>query len=162
MEEPMEKEQIIDFTRRVSQSNRSGLTLVTYDIFFAYLSDAKDACAKEDWTEYKTAIHQAQKAVQELINTLNFSYDLAKELYQIYVFCRDQLSVALYKRSLTELEQAESLMKKLRVSFEKVAEEDTSEILMKNTQQVYAGYTYGRNDIVENCQGEDKKRGFLV
>ena len=72
------------------------------------------------------------------------------------------MSVALYKRSLTELEQAESLMKKLRVSFEKVAEEDTSEILMKNTQQVYAGYTYGRTDVVENFQNEDKKRGFLV
>ncbi len=158
----MEKEQILDFTRRVTQSNRSGLTLVTYDIFFAYLADAKDAHKKEDWDAFKQSIRQAQKAVQELIDTLNFSYDLAKELYRIYVFAKDQLAIAMYKRSLTEIEQAESVMTKLRDSFSKVAAEDESEPLMRNTQQVYAGYTYGRNDIVENFENDDKKRGFLV
>ena len=158
----MDKEQIVDFTRRVSQSNRSGLTLVTYDIFFAYLTDARNAHEKKDWDVYKQSIRQAQKAVQELIDTLNFSYDLAKELYQIYVFSRDQLAIAMYKRSLAEIDQAESVMKKLRESFATVAENDLSEPLMKNTQQVYAGYTYGRTDVVENFQNEDKKRGFLV
>ena len=53
-------------------------------------------------------------------------------------------------------------MRKLYVSFEKVAENDTSAPIMKNTQQVYAGYTYGRDDVVENCQELNKSRGFLV
>ena len=39
----MEKEQILDFTRRISQSNRSGLTVINYEIIFAYLDDAKKA-----------------------------------------------------------------------------------------------------------------------
>ena len=29
----MKKEQIVDFTRRISQANRSGLVVVMYDIF---------------------------------------------------------------------------------------------------------------------------------
>jgi hypothetical protein len=30
----VEKEQILDFTRRISQSNRSGLTVINYEIIF--------------------------------------------------------------------------------------------------------------------------------
>ena len=37
----MKKEQIVDFTRRISQANRSGLVVVMYDIFFTYLDDAR-------------------------------------------------------------------------------------------------------------------------
>ena len=39
----MEKEQILDFTRRISQSNRSGLSVINFEIIFAYLDDAKKA-----------------------------------------------------------------------------------------------------------------------
>lgn len=158
----MEKEQVIDFTRRISQSNASGLVVVTYDIMFSNLEDAKAAHAKEEWESYKQALRQAQRAIQELIDSLNFSYDMAKELYPIYVYCRDKLAEAMYKRSLSELEDTARLMRKLYVSFEKVAENDTSAPIMKNTQQVYAGYTYGRDDVVENCQELNKSRGFLV
>lgn len=37
----MKKEQIMDFTRRISQSNRGGLVIVIYDIFFAYMKIQK-------------------------------------------------------------------------------------------------------------------------
>lgn len=158
----MEKEQISDYTRRISQSNASGLVIVTYDIMFANLKDAKAAYEKEDWERYKQSVRQAQRAINALAESLNFSYDMAKNLYQIYVYCRDRLAEAMYKRSISEVEESETLMRKLYVSFEKVAENDTAAPIMKNTQQVYAGYTYGRDDVVENCQELDKSRGFLV
>lgn len=158
----MEKEQIIDYTRRISQCNASGLVVVTYDIMFSHLEDAKAAFEKEDWDNFKRSVRMAQRAMGELIDSLNFSYGMAKELYQIYVYCRDKLAEAMYKRSLAELEEASNLMRMLYKSFKKVAEGDTTAPLMKNTQQVYAGYTYGRNDVVENCQECNKSRGFLV
>ena len=40
--------------------------------------------------------------------------------------------------------------------------EDPSAPLMRNTQQIYAGYTYGKNDLVETYQDFDTSRGFLV
>ena len=83
----MEKEQIMDFTRRISQSNRSGLTVITYEIIFAYLTDAKKAYTEKNWEEYKNALRRAQNAIAELMQTLNFSYEISKNLYQIYVFC---------------------------------------------------------------------------
>lgn len=158
----MKKEQIGDFTRRISQCNRGGLVVVTYDIFFAYLDDAKEAYEAEAWDDYKDALRGGERAVSELISTLNFSYDLAKNLYSIYVFCRDSLARSMYKRDLTDVEQARRLMEKLYDGFVHAAGQDKSEPLMKNTQQVYAGYTYGRDDLVETCQDSDISRGFLV
>ena len=92
----------------------------------------------------------------------DFSYELAGELYRIYVFCRETLAKAMYKRDLKEVELAESLMKKLYTAFAEVMKEDTSAPLMRNTQQVYAGYTYGKKDLVETYQDLDTSRGFLV
>ena len=43
----MEKEPNLDLTRRISQSNRSGLTVINYEIIFAYLDDAKKAYQEE-------------------------------------------------------------------------------------------------------------------
>ena len=80
----MKKEQIVDFTRRISQANRSGLVVVMYDIFFTYLDDARAAYDAADWDAYKEALRRAQRAIDELISALNFSYDMAKNLYSIY------------------------------------------------------------------------------
>ena len=143
----MKKEQIMDFTRRISQSNRGGLVIVIYDIFFAYMEDTKEAHDNGEWENYKTALRNASKTISELISSLDFSYELAGELYRIYVFCRETLAKAMYKRDLKEVELAENLMKKLYTAFAEVMKEDTSAPLMRNTQQIYAGYTYGKNDL---------------
>lgn len=148
----MEKEQILDFTRRISQSNRSGLTVINYEIIFAYLDDAKKAYREEKWKEFKVALRKAQNSIGELMQTLDFSYDISRNLYRIYVFCKDSLAAAMYKRSLTEIENAEKMLRKLYQSFCKVAETDSSAPMMKNTQQVYAGYTYGKGDLVKTAR----------
>lgn len=158
----MKKEQIGDFTRRISQCNKGGLIVVMYDIFFAYVKDAEEALAAEDWEAYKAALRGAQNTLDELLGALDFSYELAGNLYSIYVFCRNLLAKAMYKRSEEEISQAVRLMKKLYEAFSQAAKEDTSAPLMQNTQQVYAGYTYGRDELVETCGNTDARRGFFV
>ena len=123
---------------------------------------AKKAYQEEKWEEFKVALRKAQNSIGELMQTLDFSYDISRNLYRIYVFCKDSLAAAMYKRSLTEIENAEKMLRKLYQSFCKVAETDSSAPMMKNTQQVYAGYTYGKGDLVENCQELDKSRGFFA
>lgn len=135
--------------------------MINYEIIFAYLDDAKKAYQEEKWEEFKVALRKAQNSIGELMQTLNFSYEISKNLYQIYVFCKDSLAAAMYKRSLTEIENAEKMLRKLYQSFCKVAETDSSAPMMKNTQQVYAGYTYGKGDLVENCQELDKSEASL-
>ena len=148
-EDFLRKEKISEFTRRVSQCNRSGLVVVVYDIFFAYLEEAESACAGEDWESYKSALRGGERAINELIGALDFSQDMAKDLYRIYVYCKEAIATAIYKRQYD--------------SFVEVAKSDHSQPLMQNAEQVFAGYTYGRNDVTETYQDiNNQKRGFLA
>ena len=157
----MQKEQIQEFTSKITLSNRTGLTVVTYEILFAYLADAKSALKEERFEDYKQAIRQAQKCISELMVTLNFSYELAAELYRVYAYGKELLAKALYKRSEAEIDECERLMKMLHASFVEVAKTDESAPLMKNTEQVYAGYTYGRSDV-NSSSDANPSRGFFV
>ncbi|MCI5919307.1 MAG: flagellar protein FliS [Roseburia sp.] len=158
----MKKELISDFTRRISQCNKGGLIVIMYDIVFAYLDEAKQSYEKKDHEAFKEAVRNADRSILELIHSLDFSYEIAKELYPLYVYCREELSKTLYKNRLDELNHAEKILRSLSDSFVKAAEQDTSGPLMSNTQQVYAGYTYGRDNLTENCQEFDTSRGFLA
>ena len=157
----MQKEQIQEFTSKITLSNRTGLTVVTYEILFAYLADAKSALKEERFEDYKQVIRQAQKCISELMVTLDFSYGLAAELYRIYAYAKELLAKAMYKRSEAEIDECENLMRMLYTSFVEVAKTDDSAPLMKNTEQVYAGYTYGRSDV-NSSSDANPSRGFFV
>jgi len=157
----MQKEQIQEFTSKITLSNRTGLTVVTYEILFAYLVDVKCALKEERWDDYKQSIRKAQKCITELMETLNFTYDLSIELHRIYSYGKELLAKAMYKRSDAEIAECEILLKMLYESFVKVAETDKSPVLMQNTEQVYAGYTYGRSDV-NSSLAANPSRGFFV
>ena len=157
----MQKEQIQEFTSKITLSNRTGLTVVTYEILFAYLADAKSALKEERFDDYKQVIRQAQKCISELMVTLNFSYELAVELYRVYSYGKELLAKAMYKRSDAEIDECENLMRMLYTSFVEVAKTDDSAPLMRNTEQVYAGYTYGRSDV-NSSSDANPSRGFFV
>lgn len=157
----MDNELKQDFTRRLSQCNQGGMIVIIYDIFFAYTEDAKRAWKGSEREEYKKAIRNAQRALDELIQALDLSYELARTLRPLYVYCKEALARTLYENRLDALEEAESIMKRLYESFVKVAELDTSQPIMSNTQQVYAGMTYGKTSLNENLIN-DNHRGFFV
>lgn len=147
-----------DFTRRLSQCNQGEMIVIIYDIFFAYVEDIKGA---KDAIEYKQGIRKAQETLDELINSLDFKYDLAKTLYPLYQYCKESLAKALYENRLDRVNEVEQIMRRLYDSFKKVAAKDTSQPIMTNTQQVYAGMTYGKFELNENYSN-DTHRGFLV
>ena len=60
------------------------------------------------------------------------------------------------------LEEADKVMRRLYHSFAEAAKQDTSAPIMSNTQQIYAGMTYGRNQLNENDMDYDRQRGFFV
>ena len=157
----MQKEQIQEFTSKITLSNRTGLTVVTYEILFAYLADAKSALKEERWEDYKPSIRKALKCITELMETLNFTYDLSMDLHRIYGYGKELLAKAMYKRSEAEIVECETLLRMLYKSFVKVAETDKSPILMQNTEQVYAGSTYGRKDVNSSLD-INPSRGFFV
>ncbi len=157
----MDKELKQELTRRISQANKGELILVMYDIYFAYSDDAKKALEEIDRDAFKAGIHHAQESLDELIKSLDFAYDISNQLFNLYSYCKKQLSKALYEAKSEKIKESDGIMKKLRDSFEVVAASDDSEPLMANTQKVYAGFTYGRTQLTENCM-DGTHRGFFA
>lgn len=150
-----------DFTRRLSQCNKGELIVIMYDIVFAYMDEAVEAYEKNDYEAYKTAVKNAQKSIDALKQSLNHKYELSKELHKLYVFANNALAKAIYQNRLDGLREAESILKRLYSSFCETAKTDTSGPLMRNTQQVYAGMTYGRGTLNENFI-DNNHRGFFA
>lgn len=150
-----------DFTRRLSQCNASGMIVIIYDIFFAYLDDAKKGLEQNNRDDFKAGIRGAQNTLDELTGALDFKYEISTSLYSLYHYCKEILSKAMYEYKADRVLEAEKIMRKLYASFSEVAKQDTSEPIMSNTQQVYAGMTYGKYDLNENF-ADNNNRGFLV
>ena len=150
-----------EFTRRLTQCNNGEMIVIMYDIVFAYMEEAKAAYEKNSYEDYKAAVKKSQCGIDTLIGALNYKYDIAKDLHKVYVYAKNCLAKAIYQNRLDGLEEAEKILKRLYTSFCEVAKTDTSGPLMRNTQQVYAGMTYGRTNLNENYF-EDSHRGFFV
>lgn len=150
-----------EFTRRLSQCNNGEMIVIMYDIVFAYMEEAKDAHAADCYEEYKAAVKKAQGAIDTLIHALDFKYEIARNLHPLYVYSKNCLAKAIYQNRTDGITEAEKILKRLYASFCEAAKSDTSGPLMRNTQQVYAGMTYGRTTLNENCI-DDNHRGFFV
>ncbi len=151
-----------EFTRRITQSNRGGLVVILYDMADTYLNDAKDSHAKGEYEAFKDNVHHADRVIAELSDMLDFRYPLAGELYPLYTFVRRELMLAIVKNRTKEIDDTKRVLRHLQEAFQQAALQDTSEPLMQNAQQVYAGITYGKGNLTESCQEPDTSRGFLV
>lgn len=151
-----------DFTRRITNSNRSELVIVKFEILFYYLQEAIDEKQKQDHKNFKSNIRNADAVLVSFQETLDFQYELAGNLYILYVYCREQLAQAMYTFDETGIQNAQKVLNGLYESFCEVAKQDCSKPLMQNTQQVYAGMTYQKGQINENFGQADSNRGFYI
>lgn len=151
-----------EFTRRISNSNRGGMIVVIYDIFFAYAKEAHQHYEQKEYEAFKNAVRKAQAVVIQLRDGLDFKYPIAKELYPLYQFAMEQLASCFYKNSTEGLAAAEKVLSKLYTGFCEAAKQDTSEPLMKHSQQIIAGMTYQKGNLTETFQDSDNSRGFFV
>ncbi len=158
----MKQEQVQDFTRKITQSNRTGLVVVIYEIIFEYFADAKNSLESDDYQEFKNALHKAGRGIDELIQSLDFRYEISKNLYSLYVFAKELVEKAIVKKKTDEIDAANRILTSLYEGFLEAAKQDHSAPLMKNTQQIYAGMTYGRNHLTETFQEPETSRGFFA
>ena len=155
----MEDRKTQEFAARIAESSRSELTVIVYDVILEDIKEAREKAA--DREEFRRLLLHANKFVNELMITLDFKYPLAKQLWSLYEYAGGILTNAAFSGNTDALAEPESIMKRLRDSFAEVAKQDTSGPLMKNTQQITAGLTYGKGKLDEVTTGVSN-RGFLA
>lgn len=154
----MTNEKKQEFTLRITQANKSELVVILYDMFQAYLEDAEQS----EGEEFHSAISHARAVLNELIESLDMEYEIAKNLYQIYRYVERLLIQSDVRLDKEPLKEVSGHMSQLRNAYDTVSKEDASPSIMENTDVVYAGMTYGRSNLNENNAGDASNRGFLA
>lgn len=118
---------------------------------------------EEGGEPFRQAVQHADAVLVRLQDSLDFKYEIAKQLYPLYNYSRRQLALAQAMHKKKQITNAHNVMMKLYDAFAQIAAEDTSEPVMQNTQSVYAGFTYGKHAVNEEMIDDTQQsRGFLV
>jgi len=148
-----------DFTLRISQANKSELVVILYEMCLAYLEDAMEG--KNEKRKFREAIKKARGCVNELMQTLNFEYELSYHLLRLYVYVNKEMAGADVRGDAEPLEECRKIITTLMEAYREVGKTDTSGPVMENTQAVYAGLTYGKGELTESLAHQGN-RGFLI
>ncbi len=141
----MTKNDIKDFSIRVSTSSKTELIVVTYDIIEKYIDTAIEAYENDDLDSVVFNLQKAKQFVNNLSSSLDFRYSISRELMSLYIYVNNCLMKDIVKRKPNSADIIKQVIGGLRKSFREVSTLDNSGKAMKNTEQVYVGYTYGRS-----------------
>ena len=158
----MNNEKKQEFTVRITNANRSELVVILYDMILTYLDDAKNYLKEDKADLFCDEVKKAQECIRELISALDMQYEISSQLARLYLYASRNMTRSLIKADAKVLKDAEMVIKRLRESFVEVAKQDDSPVLMGNTQEIYAGLTYGKGSLNENVSDEGSSRGFFV
>lgn len=159
----MNKEAIKTFSYRISQASKTELVVIMYDMAQEYLNDAIQSLNDDDKIGFCNNIRQVKRVIDELSSGLDMQYEIANELFVLYMQADKILIRCLARLDNEGLDKVGNMLNKLRESFYKLSKDDDSGPVLKNVQQVYAGLTYssagGSNEIYNDPVNN---RGYSV
>lgn len=158
----MDKEVLQGFATRVTQANRSELVVVIYEAALASIAEGKSALEAGALPEARHEIERAKGMIQELMYALDMHYNISTYLRQLYIFGYRELCQGIAYRDPERFANTEHILEGLLPSFREIAKQDDSEPLMKNTQTIVAGLTYGPGSNLRETigVGVSPSRGF--
>ncbi len=159
----MEKGRLQEFTFRVTQASRTELVVIMYDVVLSDTKEARRVLAEGDIAAYERELKHAGRFLNELMGALDYQYEISYELLSLYSFVNKSLIRACVSRDVLLLDAADRVISGLRESFREVSRQDTEGPVMRNTEQVYAGLTYGKGSLNESLLDPGgAKRGFMA
>ncbi len=145
---------------QVANATRGQLLKITYDLLLESLENIKKHAQEGAQKEYSYEVARSRQILQELIDTLDFKQEISQNLMQIYVYINGLLIKSLINYDEVLIDESKALINQLLEGWDGATAKDTENAkAMGNAQQVYAGFTYGKNDLNESVL-DDKNRGF--
>ena len=155
----MTREQIKDYSIKVTQASATRLVQLTLEITASYLKDAQDN--QDDVSVFRYNIKKSRTFIAHLISSLNMEYPISRELFNIYSYLNTELQKADIRADAVLLPRLRGIIDTLSEAFAEICEEDRGGMVMENTQKVYAGLTYSKGSLNESIY-DDNSRGFTV
>lgn len=157
----MTNESIQYYTRKITSSNPTEIIALVLELTETYLDEAIMAKKEDNLDAFSDSLKKASKCVNDLLEALDLQYEIANQLMDIYMFVNKEITLAIVKKDSSSLPRIQAMITKLKKSFEELSKQDTSGIAMGNTQEVYAGLTYGKGSLNESINIQSN-RGFTV
>ncbi|MBP3195445.1 MAG: flagellar protein FliS [Butyrivibrio sp.] len=158
----MTQEKKQEYTRRITQANKTQMITILYEMVLDYLADSLDAISlgkKQDAEKY---LSYAQGCIDELIHSVNLEVELGRMLHKIYIFSKKELTMAAISYSQHRIWRVEKNFKSLKDAYVELEKADNSAPTMGNTQTVYAGLTYGKYSLNEDVASASLNRGLMA
>ena len=151
-----------EFTLKITQANSTELIVILYDMILVYIKEAREAFEGKNQKEYARSIQKIRNCIGELMDSLNLEYEMARNMYSLYVFfIKELVKAEKQENGLSYVEKIKPMIESLRNAYQEVVSENKNRPLMQNTQTVYAGLTYGKKDVNVNLE-QLSNRGFRV
>lgn len=149
------------FATRVTQANCTEMVVIMYEIILSDIKAAKESYDKDDMKQFIQEVKHGQKFLNELMATLDYQYGIARDLMSLYLFVNKAFITAVLKKLPDSLMEAEPVLEILLQGFREISKQDKTGPVMRNTQQVYAGLTYGKGVLNETyVDPNQQSRGF--
>lgn len=158
----MTKELKQEYTLRITQANKTQLITILYEMALQYVDEADEALAAGDRTALKNAVRRIQGCMCELMDSLHLEYEVAHNLLQLYLYVNREVAKAVLHNSVENLQNVRPVLENLAEAYRQIEGQDLTGPVMGNTQTVYAGLTYGRDNLMENAADPTENRGFSV
>lgn len=159
----MTREDLNGYAMRISQSSRTEIVVIMYEVAIKYIEDGTHALEGGDKEQFRHDIRRAKAFVNELASVLDMKYPISGNLLALYTYMNNVMVRADISLHTEELLRVKAQLVKLKDAFVKVAAQDTSGPVMQNAQRVYAGLTYSKNALNESYGDvQSIKRGYTV
>ena len=145
---------------QVANATRGQLLKITYDLLLGSLDNIKKYGEEKAEKEFGAEVGRSRQILQELIDTLDFKQEISQDLLRIYVYINGLLIKSLMVYDGALIDEAKGLINQLLEGWNGAIANDSKSLkVMDNAQQVYAGLTYGKNDLNESVL-DNNNRGF--
>lgn len=145
---------------QVANATRGQLLKITYDLLLESLDNIKKYANDNEEREFEAEVGRSRQILQELIDTLDFEQEMSRDLLRIYVYINGLLINSLMKYEDPLIDEAQDLINTLMLGWDEAIDSDKVDLkVMDNAQQVYAGLTYGKDNLNESVL-DNKNRGF--
>lgn len=145
-------------TARVVNSTPIELVTLSYEIVLENLKEAIE-CANDN-KEINVSV--SKDFVKDLSQALDMKYEISKDLKSLYTYVIGlMINAEITKdknRKLNCLNESKHILEKLYSSFKRISDnENKKETVMKNTDAIYSGLTYGMNGLNEMVVGSSNR-----
>ncbi len=158
----MKADMVQAFQARIVTASQNDLVVINYEMLMAELDEAAELFDIGNLGPYFKSLEKATKMLNELSFSLDFEYEIAKELMSLYIFINKKLVEASQKKSVQPIFTAQDVLGSLLVGWKEATKQAAmgDSPMIQNGQQLYAGLTYGKGQLNETVYNNSAGRGF--